>query len=90
MAADRISATALGLRALGADIHELDDGLLINGPTALTGTHVDACNDHRLAMTFGIASLIARRNTTIHGCESVDISYPDFWEQLCRFSDSHD
>ena len=87
---DRISATALGLRALGADIHELDDGLLINGPTALTGTHVDACNDHRLAMTFGIASLIAHRNTTIYGCESVDISYPEFWEQLCRFSDSHD
>lgn len=87
---DRISATAVGLRALGADVRELNDGLLINGPTTLTGTHVDACNDHRLAMTFGIASLIARRKTTVHGCNTVDISYPQFWGQLCRVSGSHD
>ena len=83
---DRIAATATGLRALGADIHELDDGLIINGPTPLTGGAVNAGGDHRLAMTFGVASLITRRDTIIDGVGAVDVSYPGFWDQLHRLS----
>lgn len=86
---DRIAATAAGLRAMGADIHELDDGLIINGPIPLAGATVSAEDDHRLAMTFGIASLIARGDTIVDGADSVDISYPGFWDQLHRLAD-HD
>ncbi len=85
---DRIAATATGLRAMGADIHELDDGLIINGPTPLTGAAVDAEGDHRLAMTFGIAGLIARGDTIVDGADSVDVSYPEFWGRLRRLSEN--
>jgi 3-phosphoshikimate 1-carboxyvinyltransferase len=86
---DRIAATAAGLRAMGADIHELDDGLIINGPTPLTGATVNAEGDHRLAMTFGIAGLIASGETIIDGADSVDVSYPGFWDRLRTISE-HD
>ena len=87
---DRIAVTAAGLHAMGADIHELDDGLIIHGPTPLTGATVNSHDDHRLAMTFGVASLIARGETIVDGAHAVDISYPEFWDQLHRLSTEHD
>ena len=87
---DRITATVTELRRLGADIEELEDGFVINGPTPLHGAAVNGHDDHRLAMSLGVASLIASGETRLDGADCVDISYPDFWDQLARIAGRDD
>jgi 3-phosphoshikimate 1-carboxyvinyltransferase len=81
---DRIAGIVDGLRALGARISVDGDDIVIDGPVALRGAAVDSLGDHRLAMTFAIAGLIARGPTTIDGADSVSISYPTFFADLER------
>ncbi len=87
---DRIAATATELENLGADVQELDDGFIINGPTPLIGDAVEGHDDHRLAMSLGIGSLIADGETVLYGADCVVVSYPGFWEQLARVSGRDD
>ena len=68
------------LRALGADIRAADDGMIIHGPTPLTGSIVTCRMDHRIAMMSAIAGLIAEGETVITDGEWVDISFPGFFE----------
>jgi 3-phosphoshikimate 1-carboxyvinyltransferase len=80
---DRIAALVTGLRALGAEAEELADGFVVaaaRGP--LRGGTADACGDHRLAMAFAIAALGASLPCTIVGAESVEVSYPGFFDVL--------
>ena len=79
---DRIAAMTEALTAMGADITEQDDGWTIRGPRHLEGATVDSRGDHRIAMAMAVAALIADGDTEIEGAESVDISYPGFWDQL--------
>ena len=79
---DRISATVSELRKLGADIEELPDGMIVKGPTILKGALCRSHGDHRLAMTLGIAGLLAQDETLIYNPECVEVSYPGFWEDL--------
>jgi len=79
---DRLKAMAENLRKMGARIEEVDDGLLITGPTPLHGACVDSFQDHRIAMSMAVASLMARGNTDILNASCVAISYPDFWDHL--------
>ena len=79
---DRITALVAGFRALGADAEERPDGFEISGGRQLTGGTADAAGDHRLAMSFAIAALGAKGPSVIHGAESVDISYPGFFDVL--------
>lgn len=79
---DRILTTAAELRALGADVRELDDGLAIRGPTALKGVSVESHGDHRLAMTLAIAGLQAGGETNIGNSHAVAVSYSRFWQDL--------
>ena len=81
---DRIAGIVEGLGALGARISVDGDDIVIDGPVALRGAAVDSLGDHRLAMTFAIAGLIARGPTTIDGGDSVSISYPTFFADLER------
>jgi 3-phosphoshikimate 1-carboxyvinyltransferase len=81
---DRLAGIAEGLAALGADITIQGDDIAIVGRTALRGAAVDAHDDHRLAMTFAIAGLIASGRTTIHGARSAAISDPQFFAELER------
>lgn len=81
---DRIVGIVDGLRTLGARIDAIGDDLLIDGPTPLRGGLVDSLGDHRLALTFAIAGLIADGRTTIAGAESVSVSYPGFFSDLER------
>lgn len=75
---DRLSTVSQLLRALGGAVEELPDGLVIRGG-GLTGGTVDACNDHRIAMTGAVCSLLCREPVTILGTECTDKSYPGFW-----------
>jgi len=79
---DRIHATVTGLRALGAKVEELEDGLTIQGGAQLTGATVDSFMDHRIAMAMGIAGLIADGHTTITRSKVAEITFPSFWESL--------
>jgi 3-phosphoshikimate 1-carboxyvinyltransferase len=79
---DRIEATAAGLRAMGAEVTTLPDGFRITGPQKLKGASIESHDDHRIAMAFSIASLIAQGETEIRGIECVGISYPNFYETL--------
>jgi 3-phosphoshikimate 1-carboxyvinyltransferase len=83
---DRISGTADGLRALGADVSVSGDDLTIRGGSPLRGTIVDSLDDHRLAMTFAIAGLAASGETTVLRPRSASISYPGFFDDLGRVS----
>jgi 3-phosphoshikimate 1-carboxyvinyltransferase len=79
---DRISVLVAGLRALGAAAEELPDGFSVTGPTVLKGASVDAAGDHRLAMAFAVAALVADGPLTIEGLDSVEDSFPAFLPTL--------
>lgn len=75
---DRIAATALFLRDMGADITEKEDGCLIRGGRPLRGAKVNAFNDHRILMAAAVAALRAEGETIISDGDCHRISYPDF------------
>src|SRR5712692_1002480 len=72
---DRLTQIATGLRAMGADVRELADGLEITGPSNLAGATIDSQGDHRIAMSFAIAGLIADGETQIENAQWADISF---------------
>ena len=79
---NRIDVMVNNLSAMGCDITGTDDGMIINGGKPLHGAVIDSHLDHRIAMSFAIASLACDGITTIQGAECVDISYPKFYEDL--------
>lgn len=81
---DRLSAMTKELKKLGAHIEELTDGLIIHGKPQLSGGVVSSWNDHRVAMSLGIAALSCSCPVTITDAQCVDKSYPLFWEDLKR------
>lgn len=83
---NRIDVMVQYLGAMGCDITGTEDGMVIVGGRPLHGTEVDSHMDHRIAMSFAIASLIAEGETIIKGSDVVNISYPDFYKDLQRLS----
>jgi len=84
---DRIATMATGLRALGVQIEETPDGAIIDGG-AIQGGTVDSHGDHRIAMSFAVAGLVARAAITIGDCANVATSFPGFLElaNSCGFA----
>jgi 3-phosphoshikimate 1-carboxyvinyltransferase len=81
---DRIAGIANGLRALGARVAVDGDDITIEGPTRLVGSATQTLDDHRLAMTFAVAGLIASGSTSIDRADSAAVSYPSFFTELER------
>ena len=79
---DRLRSTTELLRSLGAEVTELEDGLVIQGKTALHGGTVDSVGDHRIAMSAAVAAMASVSPVEITGAECVQKSYPRFWEDL--------
>lgn len=79
---NRLDIIVKNLSAMGADITATDDGMIIRGGKPLHGTTIDSNNDHRIAMSFVIASLVADGVTAIQNAECVAISYPNFYHDL--------
>lgn len=77
---DRLRTTYEMLRSLGADIHEIEDGLLIHGTGSLRGGTVDGAGDHRIVMAAAIAAIGCKEPVTILGAEAVAKSYPGFFD----------
>jgi 3-phosphoshikimate 1-carboxyvinyltransferase len=79
---NRIDVMVDNLTRMGADITATADGMIINGGKPLHGATIDSKDDHRIAMSFAIAALLAEGETTILKSECVDISYPNFYSDL--------
>ena len=77
---DRIQVMADGLQILGVDAQPTEDGMVIQGKPvdSIGGGEVVSHGDHRIAMSFSIAGLRATAPITIHDCENVNTSFPEF------------
>ena len=78
---DRISVMRQELGKLGADIEELEDGLVIHG-SALHGGIVEGHDDHRVVMALAIAGAAIDGGVTIGDAEAMDVTYPGFTRDL--------
>ena len=87
---DRIAALAENLKRMGATVEERPDGLLVAGRSAgkLHGAEIEPHGDHRIAMAFAVAGLAAQGETVIRDADCAGISYPKFFEELRRLSES--
>jgi 3-phosphoshikimate 1-carboxyvinyltransferase len=79
---DRISATVNNLRAMGAEVEEYEDGLSVAGRTRLRGATLNSYGDHRIAMAFTVAALLAEGDSEIVGADCVGVSFPEFYALL--------
>ncbi len=82
---DRIATVVENLTHMGAAVEEYDDGFRVQR-SVLTAAEVDSHGDHRIAMAFGIAALLAKGETTIHDAECAAVSFPGFFEALREVS----
>lgn len=76
-----ISATVAALKALGADIEEIDDGIIIRGGKKLTCGSIDSCGDRRIAMAAAVAGA-AGGGACITNADCVSIGYPSFFAEV--------
>ena len=78
---DRIASVVTNLKAMGAEVEEFEDGLRVER-SDLKGTTIDSFGDHRIAMAFAVAGLLAQGETEIKGAGCAAVSYPHFFEDL--------
>jgi 3-phosphoshikimate 1-carboxyvinyltransferase len=81
---DRIAMVAANLARMGARCEALEDGIRVEGPAALRGARIETGGDHRIAMAFAVAGLLAEGETVIEDADCADVSYPGFYEDLER------
>jgi len=80
---DRVSIITNELRKMGVDVSEKEDEVLINPVKGLKNVEFDSHNDHRLFMSFTIASMLTNKSI-VKGAESIDVSYPAFINEIKR------
>jgi 3-phosphoshikimate 1-carboxyvinyltransferase len=83
---NRLEGVASNLRRMGARAEVRGDALCVEGPTPLRGAEVDTTGDHRLAMAFAVAGLVAEGETVLSDAQCVEVSYPGFFEDLEKLS----
>lgn len=83
---NRIAVMVKNLSSMGADVTETEDGMIIRGGRPLHGSVIDSHRDHRIAMTFAVASMGADGETEILDAECVNISYPGFYRDLAALT----
>ncbi len=83
---DRLEAIATNLRAMGGAIEMRQDGFRIEGFQKLQGTKIESYHDHRIAMAFSIAALVAQGPTEILNADCAGVSYPDFFSTLRKLT----
>lgn len=77
---DRIESVVENLKLIGADVTETEDGMIINGGKELHSAELKGYNDHRIVMAFSIAGLFLDGETVIDDANSINKSYPSFFE----------
>jgi len=78
---DRIAVMASELTRMGAQIEELEDGLVIQGGK-LSGAELSGHDDHRVVMALAVAGLAAEGETVIDTAESAAVTFPNFVELM--------
>ncbi|MCL6515545.1 MAG: 3-phosphoshikimate 1-carboxyvinyltransferase [Alicyclobacillus sp.] len=81
---DRIAAIAQGLRDIGCEVDEAEDGFTVHGRGALRGGTADSRGDHRIAMSLAVAGLASTMGVRIRDWDCVQISYPTFAQTLAK------
>jgi 3-phosphoshikimate 1-carboxyvinyltransferase len=81
---DRIETIAAGLRTMGVEVQTSENALRIPGRQKLRGAEVDSCGDHRIAMAFSVAALIADQPSVIKNAGAASVSFPEFFDTLRR------
>lgn len=82
---DRIYSMCVNLRALGVNVEEMKDGMVVRGPcTIRSAAAVNSFGDHRIAMSMAILALFAAKPLTINNIACIETSYPGFWDDLKR------
>jgi 3-phosphoshikimate 1-carboxyvinyltransferase len=81
---DRLGGVVEGLRGLGGDIEETEDGFVVRGTGGLRGGQIDAKGDHRMAMLGAVAGLGSRDGVEVVGMEAAAVSYPEFENDLAK------
>ncbi|EQK43905.1 3-phosphoshikimate 1-carboxyvinyltransferase [[Clostridium] bifermentans ATCC 638] len=79
---NRIKAVVDNLKNMGAEIEELEDGMVIKGKTKLKGADIKTFNDHRIAMAFSVASLISEGKLNLDNTACIDISFPGYFDLI--------
>jgi len=80
---DRIKAIVENLRRMNATVEEFSDGFRVE-KSALKGATIDSFGDHRIAMAFAVAALLATGETKIVGATAASVSFPEFFQTLAR------
>ena len=86
---DRVASTIALIENLGGKAESTEDTLTVYS-TGLVGGTVDAVNDHRIAMSAAIASIVCKKPVIILGAECVKKSYPKFWEEFSRLGGNYE
>jgi 3-phosphoshikimate 1-carboxyvinyltransferase len=81
---DRIKSMTEGLKQMGAAVEVEGDDIYIKGPTHLKATQINSYSDHRTAMSFLIAGLVADGKTTVNDTACINTSFPGFYEKLMQ------
>ncbi|PJB96487.1 MAG: hypothetical protein CO080_03145 [Nitrospirae bacterium CG_4_9_14_0_8_um_filter_70_14] len=81
---DRIRAMAAALRAIGGEVEELPDGMIVHGRPLLPGGQIDSHGDHRVAMALAIAASRCTGPVAIRNTACVDTSFPGFLRLLAE------
>jgi 3-phosphoshikimate 1-carboxyvinyltransferase len=79
---DRLAVVAENLRRMGAEVEEFADGLRVAGRQKLRGAEIETHGDHRIAMAFAVAGLVAEGATVVRDSGCVDVSFPEFFQTL--------
>jgi 3-phosphoshikimate 1-carboxyvinyltransferase len=79
---NRIDTVVQELTKLGASIEATEDGMIIQGGTALKGGTVSSHGDHRIGMMLAIASLLCKDEVHLENPEAISVSYPNFFSHL--------
>lgn len=83
---NRIKVMVDNLKLMGADIEELEDGMVIKGKTKLKGANIETFKDHRIAMAFSIAELISDGYVKLDDEDCVNVSFPGYFDLLKQLS----
>ncbi len=86
---DRIESVVANLRKMGVCAEETKDGMIIEG-SQVKGAELDGYNDHRIVMAFSVAALCAQGETLITQANSVDKTYPSFFDDYNRLGGKAD
>lgn len=87
---DRIKSVVDMLTAVGGNVHETDDGMIIHGGADLVGGTVEGSNDHRIVMSAAILSTLCKSNVIITDYKAVEKSYPHFFKDFVTMGGSAD